>query len=306
MKPTLVVLAAGLGTRYGGLKQIDAVGPNGETIIDYALYDAMRAGFGKAVFVIRHYFEDAFREKVSSKFDNVVKTEYAYQELDSCLGDFTPSVDRDKPWGTGHALLVARDVVHGPFAVINADDYYGPNSFGTILRFITAKDTGPSDYAMVGYKLRNTLSDYGAVSRGVCECGDPAKDGFLRKIVERKNIEKHDGGARYFDEDGTAHLLTGDEIVSMNLWGFQPSVFDHFQSSFDQFLRQQGSLNSSELLIPSVTDNLIKSGRATVKVLHTDDTWFGVTYRQDRPIAMECVRSLVDRGVYPERLWALR
>jgi len=301
MKPTLVVLAAGLGTRYGGLKQIDAVGPNGETIIDYALYDAMRAGFGKAVFVIRHYFEDAFREKVSSKFDNVVKTEYAYQELDACLGDFTPSADREKPWGTGHALLVARDVVDGPFAVINADDYYGPNSFGTILGFITAGDTSSDDYAMVGYTLRNTLSDYGAVSRGVCQCDEQM---FLRKIVERKKIEKRAGGARYLDGDGTEHTLTGDEIVSMNLWGFQPSVFDHFQSSLDRFLRGHGNRNSSELLIPSVTDDLIKTGKATVKVLPTNDTWFGVTYRQDNAVAVECVRKLIDRGVYPERLWA--
>lgn len=301
MKPTLVVLAAGLGTRYGGLKQIDAVGPNGETIIDYALYDAMQAGFGRAVFVIRHYFEDAFREKVSSKFDSIVRTEYAYQELDACLGDFKASADRDKPWGTGHALLVARDAVDGPFAVVNADDYYGPNSFGTILSFITAADTASDDYAMVGYTLRNTLSDYGVVSRGVCECDEQM---FLRKIVERKKIEKCAGGARYFDADGTEHMLTGDEIVSMNLWGFQPSVFDHFQSSFDRFLSEQGEQDSSELLIPAVTHDLIRSDKATVKVLQTEDSWFGVTYRQDKPIAAECVRKLIDRGIYPEKLWA--
>lgn len=227
MEPTLVVLAAGLGTRYGGLKQIDAVGPNGQTIIDYSLYDAMRAGFGKVVFVIRHYFEDAFKEKVSSKFDNFVRTVFAYQELDACVHGFELATDRCKPWGTGHALLVARDVVDGPFAVINADDYYGPNSFATILSFITAADTSPDDYAMVGYKLRNTLSDYGAVSRGVCECDGQM---FLRKIVERKKIDKCAEGARYFDGDEREHRLSGDEIVSMNLWGFQPSVFDHFQS----------------------------------------------------------------------------
>ncbi len=301
MRPTLVVLAAGLGTRYGGLKQIDAVGPNGETIIDYALYDAIRAGFGRVVFVIRHYFEDAFREKVSSKFDNVVETAYAYQELDACVGDFVVSEDRDKPWGTGHALLVARDVVDGPFAVINADDYYGPNSFGTILSFIAARDALSSDYAMVGYTLRNTLSDYGNVSRGVCECD---KQMFLKRITERMRIEKCGNGARYFDGDGIEHLLTGDEIVSMNLWGFQPSVFDHFQSSFDRFLRDRGGRDNPELLIPSVADDLIRNGKATVKVLRTDDSWFGVTYRQDKPIAIECVRKLIDRGVYPERLWA--
>jgi len=303
MEPTLVVLAAGLGTRYGGLKQIDAVGPNGETIIDYALYDAIRAGFGKVVFVIRHYFEDAFRERVSSKFDSVVKTEYAYQELDAHLGDFEASADRDKPWGTGHALLVARDVVDGPFAVINADDYYGPKSFGTILSFITAGDTSSDDYAMVGYTLRNTLSDYGTVSRGVCDCDEQM---FLRQIVERKRIDKCADGARYTDADGAEHVLSGDEIVSMNLWGFQPSVFDHFQSSFDRFLREQGHRDSSELLIPSVTDDLIRSGKATVKVLRTNDSWFGVTYRQDNAVAVECIRKLIDRGVYPEKLWAQR
>ena len=293
-------MAAGLGTRYGGLKQIDAVGPNGETIIDYSLYDALRAGFGKVVFVIRHYFEDAFREKVSSKFDGLVQTAYAYQELDACLGGFEPSTDRDKPWGTGHAILVARDVVDEPFAVINADDYYGPNSFETILGFIAAKDVSSNDYAMVGYRLRNTLSDYGAVSRGVCECDEQM---FLMRIVERKEIEKHAGGARYFDANGTEHPLTGDEIVSMNLWGFQPSMFDHLQSSFDRFLRDKDDQDSSELLIPSVTDDLIKSGKATVKVLRTDDSWFGITYRQDRPIAIECIRRLIDEGVYPEKLW---
>jgi len=301
MKPTLVVLAAGLGTRYGGLKQLEAVGPNGETIIDYALYDAMRAGFGKVVFVIRHYFEDAFKEKVSSKFDSIVKIEYAYQELDACLGDFRPNADRDKPWGTGHALLVARDAVDEPFAVINADDYYGTASFGTILSFITAEDTSPDDYAMVGYRLRNTLSNYGAVSRGVCECDEQM---YLRKIVERKRIEKKNDGARYLDGNDTPHLLTGDEIVSMNLWGFQPSVFDHFQSSFDKFLRKYGHESRSELLIPSVIDDLIRSGIANVKVLRTNDTWFGVTYRQDKAIATECIRRLTDIGIYPQRLWA--
>jgi UTP-glucose-1-phosphate uridylyltransferase len=300
MKPTLLVLAAGLGTRYGGLKQIDAVGPNGETIIDYSVYDALRAGFGKVVFVIGHYFEDAFREKVSSKFDGLVQTAYAHQELDACLGGFEPSIDREKPWGTGHAILVARGAIDEPFAVINADDYYGPNSFDAILRFVATKDAAPDDYAMIGYTLRNTLSDYGVVSRGVCECDEQM---FLRRIVERKAIEKHADGARYFDASGAEHPLTGDEIVSMNLWGFQPSMFDRLQSSFDRFLRDQGDQNSSELLIPSVTDDLIKSGKATVKVLRTDDSWFGVTYRQDRPIAIECIRRLIDEGVYPEKLW---
>jgi len=301
MKPALLVLAAGLGTRYGGLKQIDAVGPNGETIIDYSIYDALRAGFGKVVFVIRHCFEDAFRQKVGGKFDGVVQTAYAYQELDACLGDFVPSTDRDKPWGTGHAILVAQDVIDEPFAVINADDYYGQNSFETVLKFISARDVSSNEYAMVGYTLRNTLSDYGAVSRGVCECDEQM---FLKEIVERKAIEKSNHGARYFDADGTEHRLSGDEIVSMNMWGFEPSVFDHLQSHFDRFLRDRDGRSDTELLIPSVTHELITSGEATVKVLRTDDSWFGVTYRQDRQIAIEATRKLIDRGVYPERLWS--
>ncbi len=300
MKPALLVLAAGLGTRYGGLKQIDAVGPNGETIIDYSVYDAVKAGFGKVVFVIRHYFEDAFREKVSSKFDSVVETAYAYQELDACLGDFEPTTDRDKPWGTGHAILVARDVIAGSFAVINADDYYGPNSFKTILRFIAGKDVSSNDYAMVGYTLRNTLSDYGVVSRGVCECDGQM---FLKKIVEIKAVERTADGARYLDADRIEHHLAGDEVVSMNLWGFQPSIFDRLQSHFARFLKERGSRSSAEMLIPSVADNLIRCGEATVKVLRTDDSWFGVTYRQDKSIAVRCVRQLIDEGAYPEKLW---
>lgn len=300
MKPTLLVLAAGLGTRYGGLKQIDAVGPHGQMIIDYSIYDAMKAGFGRMVFVIRHYFEDAFKEKVSGKFDSFVETAYAYQELDACLDGFELSEDREKPWGTGHAILACKDVIDEPFAVINADDYYGPNSFKTIAGFIAEKDASSDDYAMVGYTLRNTLSEYGAVSRGVCECDGQM---FLEEIVERREIEKTANGARYLGGDGTAHRLTGSEIVSMNLWGFQPSVFDHFQSHFGRFLRDHGDQNNSELLIPSVVDGLINSGKATVRVLRTDDRWFGITYRQDRPIAQRCIRKLMDQGVYPERLW---
>ena len=300
MKAALLVLAAGLGTRYGGLKQIDAVGPNGETIIDYSVYDAMKAGFGKVVFVIRHYFEDAFRDKVSARFDNFVKIAYAYQEIDSCLGDFEPCAGREKPWGTGHAILVARDVIEGSFSVVNADDYYGPNSFKTILDFISAPDTADNEHAMVGYTLRNTLSDYGVVSRGVCDCDSRM---FLKKIVERKAIKKTADGARYFDPDGTEHQLRGDETVSMNLWGFQPSVFEHFKSHFDRFLEIHSGQTDAELLIPSVADELITSGKATIKVLHTDDPWFGVTYRQDNSVARRCIRELIDKGVYPERLW---
>jgi UTP-glucose-1-phosphate uridylyltransferase len=308
MKPTLLILAAGLGTRYGGLKQIDPVGPNGEIIIDYAVYDAINAGFGKFVFVIRHYFENAFREKIGSKFDNLdfgelsrtVETAYAYQEVNACLGDFEPPKDRDKPWGTGHAILVARDVIHEPFAVINADDYYGPNSFKTMARFLAKKDLSGNEYAMIGYTLRDTLSEYGPVSRGVCECDEKM---FLRKIVERKKVECTATGARYFEDDGTECLLTGNEIVSRNLWGFQPSIFHHLKVHFQRFLKERSHERNSELFIPTVVDKLIEEKKTTVKVLRTNDECFGVTFRRDAAIAARCIRQLIDQGLYPENLW---
>jgi NDP-sugar pyrophosphorylase family protein len=299
MKPTLLVLAAGLGTRYGGLKQIDAIGPYGQTIIDYSIYDGIRAGFGKVVFVIRHYFEEAFREKVSRKFDGFVETAYAYQELDAGLGDFPLPPEREKPWGTGHAILVSREVIQGPFAVVNADDHYGRTSLQAMVRFLTGS-AGPNDYAMVGYTLRNTLSEHGTVARGVTECDQHM---FLQRVVERKKIEKTANGIRYFHPDGTPHPLAGDEIVSMNLWGFQPSIFEFLQSQFARFLVEHGREKNSELYIPSVVDELVTSRTATVKVLHTNEPWFGVTYRADKSLAAACIRKLIDQDIYPERLW---
>ena len=303
MQSTLLVLAAGLGTRYGGLKQIETVGPHDQTLIDYSVYDAIRAGFDRIVFVIRHYFEDAFREKVSRKFDNVVETDYAYQETDACLDGFTPPESREKPWGTGHAILVSRDVIREPFAVMNADDYYGINALKAILGFIKADHASHNDHAMVGYILKNTLSEYGAVSRGICDCDG---DEFLKTIVERKKVRKTETGASYTDANATPHALTGDEVVSMNLWGFQPSIFDHLQAQFAQFLRNSTTSPGDELLIPSVVDDLIKSGNGTVKVLQTNDPWFGITYPQDKFIAAQCIRQLTDEGRYPEKLWRSR
>lgn len=300
MKPTLLVLAAGLGTRYGGLKQIDPVGPHGETIIDYCIYDAVRAGFGRVVFVIRHYFEDAFRYIVSSKFEHVVDIAYAYQELDACLGGFPLPPEREKPWGTGHAILVSRDVIREPFAVVNADDHYGVNSFQTIAAFLR-EGVSPDRYAMVGYVLGNTLSEHGAVSRGVTECDEHM---MLKKIVERKRIRRTAAGVQYLDADGAAHALSGNEIVSMNLWGFHPSIYGHLGSQFERFLCERGGETDSELYIPSAVDDIIRDGRITVKVLQTDDSWFGVTYREDRFMAVRCIRRLIDEGVYPEKLWA--
>jgi UTP-glucose-1-phosphate uridylyltransferase len=299
MKPTLLVLAAGLGTRYSGLKQIDAIGPYGQTIIDYSIYDGLRAGFGQVVFVIRHYFEQAFQEKVSRKFEKSVETAYAYQELDACLGDFLVPPQREKPWGTGHAILVAREIIQGPFAVVNADDYYGRESLKKIAGFLTGA-AGPQDYAMVGYTLKNTLSEYGTVARGVTEYDEHMR---LKRVIERKKVEKAAGGIRYLDPDGTSHALTGAELVSMNLWGFQPSIFGFLEAQFVQFLAEHGREKNSELYIPSVVDQLVTTRQATVKVLPTDDPWFGVTYRADKSIAAACIRKLTDAGVYPERLW---
>jgi NDP-sugar pyrophosphorylase family protein len=299
MKPTLLVLAAGLGTRYGGLKQIDAIGPYGQTIIDYSIYDGIRAGFGKVVFVIRHYFKEAFREKVSRKFDGFVEAAYAYQELDAGLDGFPLPPQREKPWGTGHAILVSRAAIQGPFAVVNADDYYGRRSLAAMAGFLTGS-AGPNDYAMVGYTLKNTLSEHGTVARGVTECDEHM---FLQRVVERKKIENTADGVRYFDPEGTPHPLTGDEIVSMNLWGFQPSIFEFLQVQFARFLGEHGHERDSELYIPFVVDELVTSGTAAVKVLHTEEPWFGVTYRADKSLAAASIRQLIDQGIYPERLW---
>ena len=300
MKPTLLILAAGMGNRYGGLKQIDPIGPNGEIIIDYSIHDAIRAGFGKLVFIIRHYFEDAFREKIGNKFDGIVETAYAYQELDAALDGFALPPDREKPWGTGHATLLGREFIDEPFAVINADDYYGIDSFKMMADFLRGPEVSPTNYAMVGFRLRNTLSEYGSVARGVCHCDDKQ---CLSDIFERTGVEKYGNGARYFDKDGTEHLLTGDEVVSMNLWGFHQSVFGHISAKFKDFLKEYGNDPKAELFIPTVIDDLIESDKVKVKVLPTHNTWFGVTYRQDREIAERCIRKLIAEGMYPEKLW---
>lgn len=300
MKPTLLILAAGMGSRYGGLKQIDPVGPNGEIIIDYSIYDAIRAGFGKLVFVIRNYFEDAFREKIGSKFDGFVDVEYVFQELDTCLNGFQLPSDREKPWGTGHAILVGKDVIDEPFAVINADDYYGIYSFKIMADFLSGPEVSPENYAMVGFKLRNTLSEYGTVARGVCQCDNNL---LLQNVTERTSVEKIGEGARYNDENGVAHQLTGDEFVSMNLWGFHPSFFDHLKTGFSAFLNEKGRELKSEYFITIPVSGLVEGKLAKVKVLPTHDTWFGVTYKEDKPIAQRCIRKLIDAGTYPNKLW---
>ena len=300
MKPTLLIMAAGMGSRYGGLKQIDPVGPHGEIIIDYSMRDAVAAGFGKVVFVIRHYFEDAFREKIGAKLDGLVETAYAYQELESCLGDQTLPANREKPWGTGHAILVGREQVREPFAVINADDFYGPHSFLIIADYLSDVTRPDDEYAMVGFVLRNTLSEHGHVCRGVCATDE---QGYLQSVVERVKIRKTPPGAVYPGPDGQDLPLTGDEIASMNLWGFRPGVFDHLQTQFDAFVQENATDPKAEFYIPTVVDRLITAGQARVKVLTTPDSWFGVTYREDREIAMASIRQRIADGIYPERLW---
>jgi UTP-glucose-1-phosphate uridylyltransferase len=300
MKPTLLILAGGMGSRYGGLKQFDPIGPNGETVIDYSIYDAVAVGFGKVVFVIRRYFEDAFRKMMDHKFDRLVKTVYAYQELDVCVNGFELPAGRKKPWGTGHALLTAGGVIDEPFAVINADDFYGSGSFKIMADYLSTPGRSDDEYSMIGYTLRNTLSEYGCVCRGVCRVD---KEMLLRKIVEREKVDKAGDSVRYFDECGQEQHLTGDEVVSMNFWGFKPSIFDYLQSLFKQFLKEHGDDLDSEFFIPTAVDHLIVSGKIQVKVLMTEERWFGITYRDDRAIATTAVNKLIEQGRYPERLW---
>ena len=293
MQPTLLVMAAGLGSRYGGLKQIDAVGPGGETIIDYSIHDALRTGFARLVFVIRHDIEEAFREAIGRKFEKRVAVEYVFQELDALPPGFTVPAGRTKPWGTTHAILLAEEAIHEPFAAINADDFYGHESFQVMADFLRA---GGADYAMVGYTLRNTLSDHGSVSRGVCECD---ADGYLRAVVELTKIEKQGHGAR-----AEGHAFSGDELVSMNFWGFTPALFPQLRERFEEFLRRSGGELKSECYIPTTVNELVASGAARVKVLRTPASWFGVTYKEDKPRIVAGIRHLIDSGDYPENLRA--
>lgn len=296
-KPTLLVLAAGMGSRYGGLKQIDPVGPAGETIIDYSVFDAMRAGFGKLVFVIRRDIESAFREAIGARFEKQLPVEYVFQELDKLPAGFTVPPNRTKPWGTGQAILMAEDVIQEPFAAINADDFYGAASFRVLAEHLKS---GSPDYAMVGFVLRNTLSEFGSVARGACQVG---ADGYLEGVNELTKIEKDGNGAKYTDAAGVMHRLTGDEPVSMNMWGFTPTLFAHLREQLIEFLKRHGQEEKSEIYIPLVVSELVRARKERCKVLRSTDAWFGVTYREDRPFVVEGIRSLIKRGDYPERLW---
>ena len=299
MKPTLLILAAGMGSRFGGLKQVEPVGPNGEAIIDYSIYDAIRTGFGKVVFIIRESFADAFKEKFDKKLNGKIEVDYAFQELDMLPDGFKLPEGREKPWGTAHAILCARYAVNEPFCALNADDFYGFNAYKAMAKFLTeSKDQ--SEYAMVGYKLNDTLSEYGSVSRGIC---DVDADLNLKKIVETIKIVKKENKVISIENDGSEIELSGNENASMNNWGFKPSVFDELEKRFSQFLKTEIDKPKSEMYIPSVVFDLIDDKAATVKVLEAHSPWFGVTYKEDKPFVIEKINALIAAGEYPAKLW---
>jgi dTDP-glucose pyrophosphorylase len=295
--PALLVLAAGMGSRYGGLKQLDPVGPDGETIMDYSIFDARRAGFGKVVFVIRKEIEKVFKEKIGARYEKRVPVEYVFQELSNLLPGFALPPGRTKPWGTTHAILTAANLIHEPFGVINADDFYGAGSYQLLAEHL---QSGTQDYAMVGFVLRNTLSDFGAVARGVCRISD---DGYLKDITELKSIERQGPCIVNIDAEGQRAVLNGGELVSMNMWGFTPQIFPQLHEHFQGFLKRSGNDLNAECYIPSTVNTLIQSGQARVKVLRSGDAWFGVTYREDHPRVVQSVGRLIEQGIYPHRLW---
>ena len=300
MKPTLFVLAAGMGSRYGGLKQLDGLGPNGETIMDYSVYDAIKAGFGKVVFVIREDFEKDFREKVLSKYEGVVPTEVVFQALDKLPEGYTCPADRTKPWGTNHAVLMGKEAIKEPFAVINADDFYGRDAFRVIAEELQRPHDRKGDYCMVGFRVGNTMTENGSVARGVCQ----TKEGLLTSVVERTAISYDNNHNIVFtDENGEVQTLEPNTPVSMNLWGFTPDYFDYSEREFKKFLDRDINTPKAEFFIPLCIDTLINSKEATVKVLDTDSKWFGVTYSADSPGVVEKFAELHREGVYPTPLF---
>lgn len=301
MKPTLVVMAAGVGSRYGGLKQIDPVGPSGEIMLDYSVFDAIRAGFGKVVFIIRHDIEKDFKDAIGAHFINRIPVAYVYQELTDLPAGHAAPAGRTKPWGTGHAIMRCKDVVKEPFAVINADDFYGAKSYETIARYLEKLSPSDTSYAMVGFQLTNTLSDHGSVTRGICEVD---RQHMLVSVAERFKIEKTDSGARYENECGQWVPLKGHEIASMNMFGFTPTLFGFLDEKFPPFLKKAEGNLKAEFLMPAIADELIKAKRVTLRVLETPEKWFGVTYKEDKGFVTAGIRRLIETGVYPEKLWA--
>lgn len=299
MKPTLFILAAGMGSRYGGLKQIDGLGPNGETIMDYSVYDALRAGFGKIVFVIRKDFEADFRKVVLSKYEDKVPCEICFQSLDKVPAGYSYNPERTKPWGTNHAVLMAKDIIKEPFAVINADDFYGKESFKVLADYLQSIEGTQGQYCMIGYRVQNTLSENGTVSRGVCTTDEK---GYLKDVVERTKIEKK-GDKIVYTEDDIDTEIPLNTPVSMNMWGFTPEYFQYAEDSFKAFLQKNGQELKAEFYIPTLVNDLLVAGKATCKVLDTPSKWFGVTYAEDRPQFILKINELVKQGVYPQKLF---
>ena len=301
MKPTLFVLAAGMGSRYGGLKQLDGLGPNGETIMDYSIYDAIKAGFGKVVFVIRTSFEKDFKSVVVDKFKDLIDTDIVFQEINNVPEGSTYTTEREKPWGTNHAVLMGKDAIHEPFAVINADDFYGQESFAILADFLRSVEGKQNEYCMIGYRVGNTLSESGSVSRGVCVVDE---NNLLQNVVERTSIEEKGGKINFLDENGEEVSIDPNTPVSMNMWGFTPDYFDYSLDFFKDFLIENGQKLKSEFYIPLAVNNLIVQGKVTCKVLDTPSNWFGVTYAQDRPQTVKEINNLINLGIYPEELFS--
>lgn len=300
MKPTLLILAAGMGSRYGGLKQLDGLGPNGETIMDYSVYDAVRAGFGKIVFVIRHDFEEDFRKKILPKYRDHVDVDVVFQSIDKVPGDIPVNTDRTKPWGTNHAVMMGDKVIMEPFGVINADDFYGAESFRILGDFLRSVEGEHDRYCMVGFKIENTLSENGTVSRGLCKVDG---EGNLVDVVECHGIERKGNELVYQDPENGEKPFPAGTVVSMNMWGFTPDYFGHSRESFRHFLREHGMEPKSEFYIPTVVNGLIHTHLSKLKVLPTPSCWFGVTYAADRPATVESIRRLIAGGEYPEKLF---
>lgn len=304
IKPTLVIMAAGMGSRYGGLKQIEPVGPNGEIIMDYSIYDALKANFGKVVFIIKKEIEEAFKQTIGDRISSIIDTAYVYQEVAAYIpSNYCVPEGRVKPWGTAHAVLCCKDVVDAPFAVINADDFYGSTSFQEIGKYLSeVKDSEDFyNYAMIGFQLENTLTEHGTVARGVCTVD---YYNYLVDITERTKIKKFGNEAKY-TEDGENWIgIPKESTVSMNTWGFTPSIFKELEAGFMKFLEEnEANILKAEYFIPSVVDSLIKEGKAKVKVLKSKEQWYGVTYKEDKPMVHEAINKLIKSGIYPEKLW---
>ncbi len=300
MKPTLLILAAGMGSRYGGLKQLDPVGPNGEVIMDYSVYDAVKAGFGKVVFVIRRDFVDEFKNNIGSKYSGLIDVQYAFQELNDLPDGFSIPEGRVKPWGTSHAILVAKNMINEPFCVINADDFYGREAYMKISERLSNTDPDTTDWSMVGFELKNTLSDFGGVTRGISKTD---QNNLLISIQEMFEIVQEGDIATSADIDGNKHELPLDAIASMNFWGFTPVLFKLLGEDFVGFLNEKGSEMKSEFLIPTSVDEYISSGKATMEVLSSSSKWFGVTYSNDKPYVEKSIKAITDNGEYPTPLF---